>query len=71
MFSGDMPTTDATLKIVTNAEVLAIQESSSGGHEVSNVLGPNCSHPPAAYQCNQVVWAAEDGSGGHYLAVFW
>ena len=71
MFSGDMPTDDATLKIVTNTEVLAIQESSSGGHELSNVLGPNCTHAIAEYQCNEVVWAADDGAGGHYLAVFW
>lgn len=66
---GDMPTDDATLKIVTNLEVLAIQESSTKGREVSNVA--RCEAPVAAYKCNEVVWAAEDGVGGQYVAIFW
>eukprot|EP01052_Picozoa_sp_SAG31_P037895 SAG31_NODE_4967_length_2829_cov_3.589744_3_plen_126_part_00 len=64
-----MPTDDATLKIVTNAEVLAIQQSSTNGREVSNVV--RCDAPTAAYKCNEVVWAADDGVGGQYIAAFW
>ena len=58
-----MPTDEATLKIVTNSEVLAIQESSTNGREVSNVA--HCNATAAAYKCNEVVWAADDGAGGH------
>ena len=64
-----MPTDDATLKIVTNVEVLAIQESSTNGREVSNTA--RCNVSAAAYKCNEVVWAADDGAGGQYVAVFW
>ena len=64
-----MPTDEATLKIVTNSEVLAIQESSTNGREVSNVA--HCNATAAAYKCNEVVWAADDGAGGQYVAVFW
>ena len=64
-----MPTDDATLKIVTNVEVLAIQESSTNGREVTNVV--RCNAPAAAYKCNEVVWSADDGAGGQYVAVFW
>ena len=36
---------------------------------MSNVA--RCSTPAAAYKCNEVVWAADDGAGGQYVAVFW
>ena len=64
-----MPTDDATLKIVTNSEVLAIQESSTNGREVTNVA--HCNATAAAYTCNEVIWAADDGAGGQYVAAFW
>lgn len=70
MFSGDMPTDEATLKIVTNQEVLAIQTSSSNNRQVYNKA--QCVHiTDESYQCSEVVWAADDGAGGQYVAVFW
>ena len=72
MFSGDMPTDDATLKIVTNREVLAIQERSVGNRQLSNVA--KCSSSNESYACSEVIWVADcsdDPQHGKYVAFFW
>ena len=70
-----MPTDDATVKIVTNEEVLAIQTSSSNNRQVSNKVPQGiqqCVNITAeSYECSEVVWVADDGAGGQYVAVFW
>jgi hypothetical protein len=76
MFSGDMPTDEATLKIVTNTKVLAIQHASRNNRQISNVVAAatspgGCKAANTSYKCNEVVWAADDGSGGQYVALFW
>jgi hypothetical protein len=59
IFGGDLPSNDpATTALVTNEEVLAVDQNSSGGHEALS-LG------------NLRVWTAElPGSGDRYLAAF-
>jgi alpha-galactosidase len=46
-----------TSALLTNAEVLAVDQHSTGGKQVT--AGDNA-----------VLWRAEDGKGGHYLALF-
>jgi len=48
---------DATTRLLTNPEVLAVDQHSSGGHQV--IAGDNA-----------IVWSARDGKGGYYLAAF-
>ena len=75
-FSGDMPTDEATLRIVTNTEVLAIQHSSRNNQQLSNTVAAvasagGCKTANTTFECNEVVWVADDGSGGQYVALFW
>lgn len=74
MFSGDMPTDDATLKIVTNREVLAIQDHSVNNKQLSNVA--KCSsYSNDSYACSEVIWVADCSDDptnhGKYVAFFW
>ena len=72
MFSGDMPTDNATLKIVTNREVLAIQERSIRNKQLSNVA--KCSSSNDSYVCSEVIWVADcidDPDHVKYVAFFW
>jgi hypothetical protein len=59
IFGGDLPSNDpATTALITNEEVLAVDQNSSGGHE-------------ALSQGNIRVWTADvPGSHDRYLAVF-
>jgi hypothetical protein len=73
MFSGDLPTDNATLKIVTNEEVLAIQEHSQNNRQLSNVA--KCGSSNESYVCSEVIWVADRSDGdtddGKYVAFFW
>jgi alpha-galactosidase len=59
IFGGDLPSLDpATLKLITNDEVLAVDQHSSGNYQ-------------ALEDGNIRVWIADvSGSGDHYVAVF-
>jgi hypothetical protein len=59
MLGGDLPAADAwTLSLLTNPEVIAVDQHSTGNHPVINTK-------------STVVWLAQAGSeGGQYLAVF-
>jgi hypothetical protein len=59
MVGGDLPAADAwTLSLLTNPEVIAVDQHSSGNHPVINTD-------------KTVVWLAQAGTGGgQYLAVF-
>jgi alpha-galactosidase len=59
MVGGELPAADAwTLSLLTNPEVIAVDQHSSGNHPVINTD-------------KTVVWLAQAGSGGgEYLAVF-
>ncbi len=59
IFGGDLPSSDAaTTALITNEEVLAVNQHSRGGHQVLE-------------RGNIRVWLADDpNSGGSYLAVF-
>jgi hypothetical protein len=59
MVGGELPAADAwTLSLLTNPEVLAVDQHSSGNH-------------PVIHTKNTVVWLAQGGSGqAQYLAVF-
>ena len=59
MVGGELPSADAwTLSLLTNPEVIAVEQHSSGNHPVINTD-------------KTVVWTAQAGSGGgQYLAVF-
>jgi alpha-galactosidase len=59
MFGGDLPSNDgATLSLISNPEVLAVDQASSGGHQV--------------YRTNSTIsWlASKSGSSAKYVAVF-
>ena len=59
MFGGDLPSNDAfTLKLITNTEVLEVNQNSTGGHE--------------SYRRDDVIgWTAKvPGSSAKYVAVF-
>jgi hypothetical protein len=59
MMGGDLPTLDAaTLEMLTNSEMLAVDQNSTHNRELFT-------------RGNQVAWAADGpGSRGKYLAVF-
>ena len=59
MFGGDLPSNDAfTLALVTNEEVLAVNQNSSGGHQ-------------SYHERDAVAWTANAPNGtGKYVAVF-
>jgi len=59
MMGGDLPSLDAwTLSVLENAEVLAVDQASSGGHQIYE-------------RGAQVAWVAETPGGrGKYLALF-
>ena len=59
MFGGDLPSNDAfTLALLTNDEVLAVDQHSTGSHELFR-------------EGNQVAWVANAGNGrDKYLALF-
>jgi alpha-galactosidase len=59
MVGGDLPKADAwTTSLLTNSEVIAVDQQSSGNHPVVSTE-------------KTVVWVAESGkAGGHYLAIF-
>jgi hypothetical protein len=61
MFGGDLPSNDpATTALITNEEVLEVNQHSSGGHEVTQ-------HPYADIR----VWVAKSSrSGEYYVAAF-
>jgi alpha-galactosidase len=61
MVGGELPAADAwTLSLLTNSEVIAVDQHSSGNHPVSDVSTEKT-----------VVWLADAGSGdAQYLAVF-
>jgi len=86
MFSGALPADAATLALVTNARVLAIQQSSRNNRQVSNTRSARvgfggmrtrpvtgaCAQPLDSYQCSEVVWVADgDSPATKYVAVFW
>ena len=59
MFGGDLPSNDPfTLALITNDEVLAVNQTSSGGHQ--------------SYQEDDIVaWTADaPGGAGKYVAIF-
>jgi alpha-galactosidase len=59
IFGGNLPQTDpATLALITNDQVLAVDQHSSGGHEIFR-------------HGDEVAWAADAPGGGKYLAVFY
>jgi hypothetical protein len=59
MFGGDLPSNDAfTLSLITNEEVLAVNQASSGGHQ-------------SFHEGDTVAWTADAASGREkYVAVF-
>ena len=59
MMGGDLPTSDPfTYALLTNAEVLHVDQHSDGGHE-------------AYRDANVIVWTADDpGTGAKYVGVF-
>ncbi|MGC1186889.1 MAG: glycoside hydrolase family 27 protein [Candidatus Acidiferrales bacterium] len=59
MFGGDLPSNDAfTLALITNPEVLAVNQNSAGGHQ-------------SYHQGDTIAWTAgEPGSSARYVAVF-
>ena len=59
MFGGDLPSNDAaTMRLITNPEVLAVDQKSTGGKQVYRTS-------------NTIAWlAAKPGSKARYLAVF-
>ncbi len=59
MFGGDLPSNDAfTLSLVTNEEVLAVNQRSAGNHELFS-------------RGNEIAWVADvPGTKDKYLAVF-
>jgi alpha-galactosidase len=64
MMGGDLPSNDAwTTSLLTNAEVIAVNQRSRGGH-------------PVFTSSTTAIWVAEDSSGkvsqakGHYVAAF-
>lgn len=59
MFGGDLPSNDATtLQMITNPEVLAVDQHSTGGHEVYR-------------NGNTIAWVADKPGGeAKYVAVF-
>ncbi len=59
MFGGDLPSNDAaTMRLITNPEVLAVNQHSTGGHQVYR-------------QGDTISWLAEKpGSKARYVAVF-
>jgi alpha-galactosidase len=59
MFGGDLPSNDAfTLALITNDEVLAVNQNSSGGHQ-------------SYHDGDTLVWTADAPGGvGEYVAVF-
>jgi alpha-galactosidase len=58
MFGGDLPSNDAsTLSLITNPEVLAVDQASYSGHQ--------------SYADGETIaWTANDPVGGKYVAVF-
>jgi hypothetical protein len=59
MFGGDLPSNDAfTLALITNPEVLAVNQSSAGGHQ-------------SYHQGDTIAWTADAPTGSaKYVAVF-
>jgi hypothetical protein len=59
MFGGDLPSNDAfTLALITNSEVLAVNQSSAGGHQ-------------SYHQGDTIAWTADAPRGSaRYVAVF-
>jgi alpha-galactosidase len=58
MMGGDLPRTDDwTLSLLTNREVLDVDQHSTGNHAVSS-------------NDDTEVWLADDPAGGQYLAIF-
>jgi alpha-galactosidase len=59
MFGGDLPSNDAfTLSLLTNSEVLAVDQASSGGHQ-------------SYHQGDTIAWTADaPGGSAKYVAVF-
>jgi alpha-galactosidase len=59
MVGGDLPKADAwTISLLTNAEVIAVDQHSTGNH-------------PVVSTDKTIVWLADSSSkGGHYLAIF-
>jgi hypothetical protein len=58
MFGGDLVTSDDfTFSLLTNADVLAVNQESTHGHEVSRKDGV-------------IVWTAEGSNGARYTAIF-
>ena len=58
MVGGDLPKADDwTTSLLTNPEVIAVDQHSTGNH-------------PVVTTDKAVVWVAESPAGGHYLAIF-
>lgn len=58
MFGGDLPSNDAwTLDLITNPEVLAVNQHSSNNHQLYR-------------DGDQLAWVADNPDGGKYVAMF-